>query len=191
MEYGINNLWPTPVLLDKMSNDELVGNVCQTLFSDTDLLSPPSDFQNYDVLKDGGEIFKEFQKVVVEPAFDNYLKKILGLPLTRYKRFKLRSWIAGSSIGYMIPPHNHSGATLSAVFYLLCEEQDAGGEFIMMDPRSNAVRGYDDNFKPLFAEKRLTPKTGDVIVMPSYAYHYTLPFRGKMRLAMPVDFYPG
>jgi hypothetical protein len=189
MEYGLNNLWPTTVLLDKMGHQELVDEVCQTLFSDTELIPKSSDFQSYDILRDGGEIFTKFKQQVVEPMFDSYLVATTGKSIKDFKPYKFRSWIAGSSQGYMIPTHNHSGASVSAVFYLLCEEKDFGGQIKLMDPRANANRGYQQPFKHWFKEEELTPSTGDAILFPSYVYHYTLPFLGKMRLAMPVDFY--
>jgi len=189
MDYGLNDLWPTKVLVDKIPNQELVDQVSQAILSDVDIISKSSDFQAFDVLRDGGDIFKKFQKEIVEPAFNSYLLSSTGKEIGEFSPYKFRSWITGTAQGYMIPTHNHSGASVSGVFYLMCEEQDFGGELLLMDPRSNANRGYQTLFKPWFAEEKLTPKTGDVILFPSFVYHYTFPFLGKMRLGMAVDFY--
>lgn len=191
MEHGINNLWPTPVLYEQVEDKDLLDRFTQELLLTTDLAAPPSDFQKYDVLRDGSEVVQEFKQKVIIPAFEKYLQEINGKTLADYGDYRLRSWITGTGYGYTIPVHNHSGSALSAVFYILCEEQDKGGQLHMLDPRPNANRGYDESFKHLFKPKVLTPKTGDVIIFPSFMYHNTLPFMGKLRLAMPVDFFPG
>lgn len=191
MERGINNLWPTPVLYETVQDKDLLDRFTQEVLLTTNLDTPPSDFQEFDLLKDGGPVAQEFKAKVVLPAIDKYLQLVCNASLSDYDGFHLRSWITGTGYGYTIPVHNHSGSYISAVFYLLCEEQDKGGELHLMDGRTNANRGYDENFKPLFATKELTPYTGDVILFPSHLYHYTLPFKGKLRLAMPVDWTPG
>ena len=85
-----------------------------------------------------------------------------------------------------MPKHNHSGSHLSAVFYLLCEEKN-GGNIVLHDPRTNANRGYVDDFQSMFDKVRFTPSSGDVLIFPSFLYHNVETFNGKMRLAMPVD----
>ena len=39
----------------------------------------------------------------------------------------------------------------------------------------------------MFDDKRLEPKTGDVILFPSFIYHGVELFFGKLRISMPVD----
>ena len=85
-----------------------------------------------------------------------------------------------------MPKHNHSGSHLSAVFYLLCEEKN-GGNIVLHDPRTNANRGYIDEFQSMFEKIKFTPSSGDVLIFPSFLYHNVETFNGKMRLAMPVD----
>jgi hypothetical protein len=86
-----------------------------------------------------------------------------------------------------MPLHNHSGSYLSAVFYLLCEENDKGGEIVLQDPRFNANRGYKEEYNNWFNNEIMTPKTGQFIIFPSFLYHTVKTFYGKIRLAMPVD----
>ena len=151
--------------------------------------TPQSDFQNHDILADGSAIIQEFKREIVKPMFDTYLKQVIGVGLDNFKEYWFRSWLAGTSSGYKIDPHNHSGASLSAVFYLLCEEMDSRGELVLMDPRTNANRGYTTSFLPLFASESVLPTTGDVLIFPSFVYHYSIMFEGKLRLAMPVDLF--
>ena len=186
MNKGFNPLWPTEVYVGDIENKTLLDKVCQDLFLETDLNNPASSFnKEFDVLRDTTYNLKEFRDTVVWPAFENYLKHV-GIDLHTFPDRRLRSWITGSKSGYMIPVHNHSGASLSAVFYLMVDE-NKGGELVVVDPRTNANRGYKDEFKPLFENKMFSPASGSFIMFPSFVYHHTIPYTGNLRLAMPVD----
>ena len=186
MNYGLNNCWPTPILYDTIDNSDIMSRTINHILTNIDLDFRPIDFQEFDILKDGGEVLQEFKESVVIPTFQKYIKQ---LDIEECSSYSIKSWLAGPNTGYMIPIHNHSGASLSAVFYLLCED-DKGGELHFQDPRSNANRGYIKSFGKLFQTQTIFPKSGDIIMFPSYVYHYTSPFYGKIRLAIPVDFFP-
>jgi hypothetical protein len=187
MNYGLNDLWSTTVKLSKIKDKDLLDNLIQEIFASPYMNNPPSDFQDFDILRDTSEISRKFLKTEVAAVFDEYLQEVLGINLRNYQAYQLRSWLAGTNNSYMIPTHNHSGAALSAVFYLLTDTMGKGGEIELLDPRINANRGYDKNFKKLFDKQTLTPQSGDIIIFPSFVYHYTLPFSGSIRLAIPVD----
>lgn len=189
LKLGTNNLWPTQVYLGEIENVELLENLLQSLFLNVNLDRPTSDFQNFDILKDGPKEFIEFKDKIVFPAFESYLEE-LGYNIWDFPDVRLRSWITGVRNGYMIPAHNHSGASFSAVFYLLCEKKpNDGGELVLIDPRTNANRGYKDPFKPLFENTTYSPKSSEYIIFPSYLYHHTIAYTGDMRIAMPVDLF--
>ena len=186
---GFNNLWPTPVYLDKIKDEKLVEQVCQEILLNVDLSTPLTEFQEYDILHDGPEIFQIFRDQVVLPSFETYLKN-WNLSFKDFSNKKrIRSWLTGAYSGYNIPIHNHSGASLSAIFYLLVDNHMQGGDLVFLDPRLNANRGYEDQFKPLFENKLYSPNSGEVVVFPSFLYHQTMPFSGSIRLAMPVDLF--
>ncbi len=187
MNYGLNDLWPTTVKLSKIKDKGLLDELVQEILASPYMKNPPSDFQEFDILRDTSKISRKFLKDEVTTAFDEYLQEVLDVSLCDYQAYQLRSWLAGTNNSYMIPTHNHSGASLSAVFYLLTDAMGAGGSIELLDPRVNANRGYDKNFKKLFDKQVLTPQSGDVIIFPSFVYHYTLPFDGSIRLAIPVD----
>jgi hypothetical protein len=190
MNYGINNLWPTKVLLKKIENEDVLNRLCQDIVTDVNFNHPPNDFDSFNILEKDG-VYEEFKKTVVEPCFDEYLTTVFDQSLSNFPRSKFRGWLAGSNSGYSIPFHNHSGSTLSAVFYLMCENNESGGELVMVDPRFNANRGMMKEFKEEFSPEVFKPVSSTVIIFPSYLYHYTNVFKGSFRLAMPVDFYPG
>jgi hypothetical protein len=187
MNKGFNQLWPTVTYLGEIDHT-ILESVCQTIFSEIDLEHPTGDFQKFDLLKDGSEIFQQFRDTVVWPAFENYLKH-LDINIEEFPNRKVRSWLTGVYNGYAIPAHNHSGASVSAVFYLMCSDQYRGGELVLLDSRTNANRGYKEQFKKLFENKTYLPTSGEYLIFPSHVYHHTIPFTGSMRLAMPVDLF--
>jgi hypothetical protein len=188
MNFGFNNLWPTTVLCEEVKDSLLIDNISQELLSNF----TPNFFNDYDILDDGTEIFQQFKKEVVIPSFDKYLKEVLNLSVNDFKNSKFRGWMVDPRIGYSIPVHNHSGASFSGVFYLMCNNSsDQGGDLVLVDPRSNANRGYMTEFKSMFLNETFVPKSGTFVIFPSFLYHYTTVFKGKLRLAIAVDFFPG
>lgn len=190
MNIGFNDLWPTKVFYKELENQELIDKICQDILQEKDRNDLPNDFDEFNILEDGGDLYKTFEDQVIKPCFDEYLKEVFDKTIDDFPRYKFKGWLAGSTSGYAIPVHNHSGASVSAVFYLLSEDQYAGGELVLIDPRSNANRGYLEEMKKPFSPETLMPKSGTVVIFPSFLYHYTNMFRGNLRLAMPVDFYP-
>jgi hypothetical protein len=188
MNPGFNELWPTTAYLGKIEDRQLLERVCNAIFVETDLTNPPNDFQKFDILRDGSAVFQEFRDNIVWPAFEKYLSH-WNINMYDFPERRVRAWITGSYPGYAMPVHNHSGSPISAVFYLMNEEQQTGGELVLMDPRHNANRSYQAQFKPLFENQYYTPKSGEFVMFPGFVYHHTLPFKGKLRLAMPVDLF--
>lgn len=185
MNLGFNELWPTTVYRGIIDED-INKKICESIFLEVNFDDFFTNFQKLDILNEGSEIFKTFRDDVVWPAFINYLNKI-DIDINDFPDRRLRSWITGTYNGYMIPIHNHSGSTLSAVFYLMCEEMDKGGELVLLDSRMNANRGYRDQFKKLFENKIYLPKSGEFLMFPGHVYHHTTTFTGHIRLAIPVD----
>jgi len=71
----------------------------------------------------------------------------------------------------------------------MCNAQDKGGEIIFTDPRQNANRGYDNCFQEWFKPLKITPTCGDIVVFPSYLYHYVTTYQSNIRIALPVDLF--
>jgi hypothetical protein len=188
MNQGMNYLWPTPIMKDKINNTDLLNKVVDQILVTTELDDLSNNFQRYDPFRDDqSDIIQEFKTSIVIPAFEKFMQ-IETIP--GYKSCHVKSWVSGSKAGYVLHPHNHSGASLSGVFYLMFEETDVGGEILFQDPRFNANRAYQENFNKWFDDLTIMPATGDILIFPSYLYHYTSMFTGLIRLALAVDFIP-
>lgn len=189
MNKGMNQLWPTKVLYESVKDNELLDNVVQEIFATYDLNNPPSDFTADDLFDTCGPYMKQFKEQVVVPAFEQYLQEAHDSCLLDYKSYKFKAWITGTGSGYNMVYHNHSGAAFSSVFYLLSEDNQKGGSIVFTDPRHNANRGYSNKLKTEFDNLTHIPSTGDIVIFPSFLYHYVNPYYSKLRIAMPVDLF--
>lgn len=186
MNEGINYCWSTPILKDTINDKNILDTITNYILSnyDSEDLKISLNGLNGNLFND--KHFITFKEKIVIPSFKKYIK-LQNINIE--KKFHTKAWITGNKSSYSMPKHNHSGAHLSAVFYMLCEEQNQGGGLIIHDPRHNANRGYTSEFNQWFNPIRFIPKSGDIIIFPSFAYHNVETFLGKIRLAIPVDLF--
>lgn len=180
----IENLWPTQVAKGKFN----MPGLAEHILTEYDLQSPPSDVGGYNIMDDGSDVIIDFEEMVYQ-KFDEYLKKTIGKKITDYRQYEMKGWITGHGKDYSMTIHNHSGAHLSAVFYVLAEDRSSGGDIVFSDPRSNANRGYDEWFDPMFGRYHHQPETGDFMIFPSFTYHHVNPYYSSLRICVPVDLY--
>lgn len=182
----IKHLWSTPILQLQM-NPFLREQFINRLMQDYDIFNPPSDYSKINIFDNDSSEIQQFLYGEVLPSFERFCDLTLNRSLADWNGYKINGWVTGSSKNYSMNLHNHSGAQFSAVFYLLCEEQERGGEIVFTDPRQNANRGYDKTFSSWFEPLQITPKSGDILVFPSYLYHTVLTYHSNLRLVLPVD----
>lgn len=178
------NLWPTVVGQGKFNTNGLIEHI----FSNYDMQNPPSELNDYNLFESSDEVMQNFQLQAYQ-AFNDYLKNTINKKISDWDNYQLKAWITGHGSDYSMTIHNHSGAQLSGVFYVLAEDQNSGGDIVFSDPRSNANRGYDENFAPMFDRFRHTPKSGDFMIFPSFTYHHVNPYYSSLRICIPVDLF--
>jgi len=183
----MNNLWSTPVL-KTTSDSESLEKFVNYILHQYDVFNPPTDLNKINILEDKAEEVQQFIDKVIKPKFEEFLTLSLGLSFKDWKAYRLNGWLTGSGHKYSMAHHNHAGSQVSAVFYLLCEDV-AGGKIVFTDPRQNANRGYDTKFSKWFSPLEITPKSGDIVVFPSYLYHFVETYQSNLRLALPVDLF--
>jgi hypothetical protein len=171
-----------------MDND-YKENFLNRLLIDYDMTNTPSDFGQVNILDNPAEEVVAFKNNVIYPAFNKFLKETLGKEIDDWSSHRLHGWVAGATKDYSLNYHNHRGSQISAVFYILCEEKESGGQITFTDPRQNANRGYDSSFLPWFEHMSFTPESGDFVVFPSFLYHFVSTYQSNIRLAIPVDLF--
>lgn len=177
-------LWPTTIGSGKFDVDGLVEHI----FTNYNLAELKGEVDGGNIFKDNSDVMNKF-KALVHNKFNDYLKNSIDKSIEDFQSFEMKAWITGHSEDYSMTIHNHSGAHLSGVFYILAEDQNSGGDIVFSDPRSNANRGYDDWFNPLFDRHGITPSTGDFMIFPSFTYHHVNPYYSTLRICVPVDLY--
>lgn len=177
-------LWPTAVGSGKFDSIEL----SQYLLTNYDLETSEGNFGAYNIFDDNTIHMQKFRETAYK-AFDTYLKTSVAREISDWNNYEMKGWITGHGKDYSMTIHNHSGAHLSGVFYVMAEDFKSGGDLVLSDPRSNANRGYDEYFDPMFVRKHYQPKTGDYMIFPSFTYHHVNPYYSTMRICIPVDLY--
>jgi hypothetical protein len=178
---GLNLAWPTQIY--KTSIDaEICSQIANQVLSIEDVLKPQGDWTSN--LIDQIPLFKE----VATEKFASFFHDVYDFDINAVK-FSLKAWLTGTTNGYYMPIHNHSGSQFVSVFYIMAEEESAGGEIVLQDPRVNANRGFMPPFINDFASIEHKPKTGDVLIFPAYVYHYVKPYTSRLRLAIPTDIF--
>lgn len=181
MELGINRLWPTEILYDHFDDFSLLEKVQNFLLGDQTSSKINVMCEDYTLFEDKN--LQEFENKV-RKYFDKYFEFV---NLNVDNNYFLKGWTRGitdrnTSLLY----HNHNNSTLSSIFYLFVDEKMPGGEIVFHDPRLNANRGYFGTFKEKFDNKVFKPKTGDILIFPSFLYHHVDNFNSN-RIAVSVD----
>ena len=184
----IEHLWPTPFMSETVPID-LVESMTSAVLQEYDMMNAPNDLGTINILNNENPSIVKFKKEVIYPTFNKFLQETMKRNVSDWNGHRMHGWMTGYNNNYSLSYHNHRGSQISAVFYLLCEEQNSGGQISFTDPRQNSNRAYDASFQDWFSEKKLIPKSGDVVVFPSFLYHYVSTYHGSIRLAMPVDLF--
>ena len=187
MKLGFNNLWPTVILREEMDPVDNI-NLYSELMTITDLYKHTNLSEDKNLFDLDSAIIKNFKKDVVEPAFKKYLTEIFSVDLEKdFSSYRLKSWITKITNGTSVSLHNHSGSHLTGTFYLMADEEDAGGRIEFLDPRTNANRGYPSILRNHFKETFHLPKTGDILIFPSFLYHHVQTYYSNSRFCLAID----
>jgi hypothetical protein len=188
MEIGLNRIWPTEIFYDNFKNLELLEKLQNYLLSNFLASSVDVTSEDYFLFDMKNEVINNFKEECL-CYFEKYLQLIdVQEPI---ENFKLKAWTRGfknknSSLLY----HNHNNSLVSAIFYILVDNFDSGGELIFHDPRINANRGYSKNsFQKKFENVNFKPKTGDLLIFPSFLYHHVEKNSGTTRILVSVDLF--
>jgi uncharacterized protein (TIGR02466 family) len=102
--------------------------------------------------------------------------------------YQLEAWANVHDAGGYNTYHNHSGALLSACYYLNVP-QDSGA-LVLRDPRPGAMLSpWQGSLRPnCGSEIAITPATGQLVVFPNWLEHGTEAHSGsKSRISIPIN----
>lgn len=190
MNLGVNKLWETVIYYKKFDDCDFRNCLTEDIMNNLDLYCKNSfEVQDGSIFNLDRPVIQKFKEELVLPTAYEYLN-IIDVDIRPYK-LTTKAWLTGQGVNYNLNYHNHKGASISAVFYPFIGEKNnsSGGQIVFHDPRSNANRGYLNNFSKLFEPKTFLPETGDIIVFPSFLYHHVNTYFSKLRIGIAVDYF--
>lgn len=170
-------------MVDEVANEKLLSDAMSFLLTyRKDLVNREN---KNDCILNNPEL-KDLKEQIFLPSFDKYLRETCSRSLEEWD-YKLNGWLVSYGEGKSLNYHNHRGSQLSSVLYIIADSNDDGGDILFTDPRQNANRGYDPLFNEWFESFKLKPKCGQIVIFPSFLYHYVETYRSNIRMALPVD----
>jgi uncharacterized protein (TIGR02466 family) len=122
----------------------------------------------------------EFKNLLdfINAKTEEFTETVLGI---KFKDFKISGmWSNVHNSGSKHHSHQHPNSFLSGVFYPFCPSDcEDIGNIIFTDPRQAKNMFYADFFKTSCISNRtiwITPKTGLLLIFPSWLEHSTDPF---------------
>jgi hypothetical protein len=174
----IESGWVTHILHSNIDDNAYCEELFQYLLS-TYGNEWPNSFSQIDILKN-----KEHKNPILDQAgqyiqnsVEHFFQTAFGIVPKHYtKTFATHH----QNIGL----HQHQGSLISGVFYVYCNS----GDLRLHDPRVNAQRGYPNELQSYFKPKVLQPKTGDLVLFPSFLQHEVSNNKSnEPRVIMPFD----
>ena len=180
----IKKLFSTNVLIDNFLDYDRLSELTTELLSNTFVNDEDGPVDSIDLFDYDLPELQNFKNCIIIPSFKKYLKEVFDID---YFEGKFKSWLWNSNNNNM-DVHNHSGAHISGVFYILTDGKN--GKLKLHDPRVNANRGYNvrQEFTKHFMDEIIIPNTTDYIIFPSYLYHSVVQVNNT-RISLPVDLY--
>lgn len=147
------------------------------------VMSPSDGDYAYPLTDDEFPTILNFVAEHITPIVLSYIKDVFeykgGIP-------KVETFGRWLSEGDTVGSHLHGSSGVTTIFY----PDDYATGIVVYDPRGNACRGYPremrDNY---FKEYHHTPKSGELLILPSYLAHYVPPVKDSLRLTLVNDYY--
>ena len=182
---GMNFLWPTPVKVEKAPIGRC-ESVLTELLTTHDLTPPLNGVVGENIFRNSGPELTKFKNEIVIPAFERYFNEAYNDSISNYHDFELVGRLTTMGVNHSTPMHAHCDSQVVGVFYLLADTAN-GGDIGIVDPRGAAHRGYYGKMNDSFKARNHQPLTGDVVMFPSYVYHYVAVHSTSLRVALAVD----
>jgi uncharacterized protein (TIGR02466 family) len=129
---------------------------------------------------------------IVEQKLNDVHKQI-GLS-DDYHQVIGQAWLNPSIVRWISTPHNHPRYCLSAVYY--ASASNDSGDLILLSPNAqhtqilpsqttfNCIKDYNSITSAIW---RMKPKTGTLLIFPSWLFHYVESGNGTERVSVAFD----
>lgn len=175
-------LWKVEIakvnLLDRVNNEALIEEVHLL-----HCLCPRESDRALALTKEQFPALVAFRDDILLPQAHAYIRNVFGV---------VPSDITVDTFGKVfgdkegLGHHLHGNSMLTTVYY----PEDSSAGMTLFDPRFNASRGYPRSIRDgHFGDHYITPKAGDLWIMPSYLQHNVEPNKQDMRISLINDFH--
>lgn len=172
-------LWPNIIRKFKLTEEQTEDLLLLAMTTASVKLTGSLDESNR--ILEGTELRTKLDDIII-PEFVKYAKDVYDYEL---EETSYVAWHRTTFDGRALDVHEHSGSNLTCVVYLEATE----GDLVIIDPRGSSSRGYPWEIRNKhFGEFRSTPSSGDVIIFPSYLYHFVSQHTPSHRTMIAIDF---
>lgn len=202
------HLFATPFVVDRLQTAEGIGLLRQAILSERERDRTGMQISNIGgwhsntrMIEWGGEAARALAYKAMTMA--DAITVDSGSPKSSRYDWLPELWANVSRNGHANFHHTHPGSFWSAVAYIDDGYEDSddpalGGELQLLDPRMPMVRMtapdlrlIDPDGGPQNNEPMIRPKTGMIVMFPSWLQHAVRPFRGRgMRISVAINLVP-
>lgn len=191
-----NHLFATPFIVDQLNSEQGIAMLRDAIHAEMErdregvsISNIGGWHSNTDMLNWGGEA----AKALVYKAMGMADEACIDIKSPEESRFGWvpQMWANVSEKGHANQYHTHPGSFWSAVAYVDDgyegnDDQELGGELQLLDPRSPMVQMVVPDLRlktpdgsPQSHEISIRPKTGMIVMFPSWLQHAVRPFYGE------------
>ena len=176
------NVFPTPIFYDESAGDEKLNrDLAELIRSRADSEQSDDKFRAHqggyystgEFFNDPAPCVKSVTKVI-RTGLGSYFRDI-GVSQT-VTNVTLQGWVALTRKGDYQTPHIHRGANISGVYYVaMANGEPPAGCIDFITPidvqEATFLRGLSRS------HCRVVPRSGSLVIFPSYLRHFTHPFK--------------
>lgn len=165
-------------LLDQVDNAALIDEIHQL-----HCMSPRNSQTPLEITPEMFPALTHFRDVILRPLAEDYIQKIFNV---MPKEVMIDTFGKAFDHQEGLSAHLHGNSCLTSVYY----PEDSQAGMSLIDPRFNASRGYPRAVRDThFGEHYISPKAGDLWLMPSYIQHSVAANPAQLRLSLINDFH--
>lgn len=199
-EAKIAGLFDTPLIADRIDDAALLAELKRLILArrEADRGIEASNLGGWHSTRDmadwGGESARAVADRVIGLA-ERCTIDVGAKPGRERYRWRAEMWANVSPPGASNAAHAHPGCYWSAVLYVDAGDKDAGGEFVLSDPRLPMLRMHAPDLRfrrPGRQEEQdeiaIVPETGLLLMFPAWLMHSVRPYRGQgLRISVAVN----
>ena len=177
---GFRSLWPTLFLQRTLPGADGANAVLASLILKQEVQHSTTDYIEQDFFSISHPAVDWLKACINKTVMDYFAEQKISYKID----WSLQGWANINRHGDYHSPHNHPHSYLSGTYYVQMPEQTVGpdqradinpGDISFFDPRGQANMLAVAGDGQIEAEHRVEPKSGVLLLWPSYLHHFVHP----------------